>query len=111
MILYKNSQLIEMIRGAVLWTIWLEWNILCFQNGSQKIIRSVEIQILRLVFFWCQHACPSLYNDLLSIMPQKVQNLPLQVNHLEDLVVMDQLVEKIICMKKRLIGPLAIVFS
>jgi hypothetical protein len=52
------------------------------------------MQILRLVFFWCQHACPSLCNDLLSIMPQEVQNLPLQVNHLEDLVVMDQLVRE-----------------
>jgi hypothetical protein len=41
MIPYKNIQLIEMIRGAVLWTIWLEMSRLCFQNGSSKIIKSV----------------------------------------------------------------------
>jgi hypothetical protein len=91
---YKNSQLIEMIRGAVLWTIWLERNKLCFQNDPPKIIKSVGMQILRLVFFWCQHACSSHYNDLLSVMPQEVQNLPLQVNHLEDLVVTDLLVRE-----------------
>jgi hypothetical protein len=52
------------------------------------------MQILRLVFFWCQLACPSHYNDLLSIMPQEVQNLLLQVNHLKDLMVMDLLLRE-----------------
>jgi hypothetical protein len=61
---YKNITLVEMIRGAVLWTIWLERNILCFQNGSPKSVTSIGIQILSLVFFWCQHAHTPLYTDL-----------------------------------------------
>jgi hypothetical protein len=57
---------------VVLWTIWLEMNRLCFQNGSPKIVRSIGMQILRLVSFWYQHVYTSLYNELSLIMPQKL---------------------------------------
>jgi hypothetical protein len=42
---YKNIQLVKMIRGALLWTIWLKRNRLCFHTGSPKSIRTIGVQI------------------------------------------------------------------
>jgi hypothetical protein len=82
----------EMIRGAVLWTIWLEINCLCFYNGTLKLLRSTGLQILTLVSFWCQHATASQITNLPLTVPLEVQSLPLQVNT-QVLAVMGPLVQ------------------
>jgi hypothetical protein len=51
---YKDDNICEMIRGAVLWIIWNERNILIFREGNCKNIRTLGNQILALIKYWSQ---------------------------------------------------------
>ena len=47
----KDRLLLELVRGAVLWTLWLTRNKLCFQ-GIRTKPRAVGAQIISLAKFW-----------------------------------------------------------
>jgi hypothetical protein len=48
---FKNMIVVEMIRGAVMWTIWLEINRICFQNKGVRSIKIIGMHILSLVTY------------------------------------------------------------
>jgi hypothetical protein len=51
----KDTVIVEMVRGAILWVIWLERNKLCFTNEKYRNIKAVGLQIISLTSFWCTH--------------------------------------------------------
>jgi hypothetical protein len=51
----KDTVIVEMVRGAILWVIWLERNKLCFTNEKYRNIKVVGLQIISLTSFWCTH--------------------------------------------------------
>jgi hypothetical protein len=73
----KRAQLLKLIRGAVLWTIWLERNCNCFHSITPKTVQAFDIKFLSLVQFWCTHLGDSLLHDIKLILPQDVQRLHL----------------------------------
>jgi hypothetical protein len=50
----KNKYVIEMIRGAVLWNVWLERNRLCFTNYKSRTVSMLAMQIISMAHHWCQ---------------------------------------------------------
>ena len=71
----KNAPLVEIVRGVVLWCVWLEKNKLCFQNTCVPSLSSVGTKIISLVDFWCKTLLSSSLLHLSLI-------LPLDTNHL-----------------------------
>jgi hypothetical protein len=46
-ILLKNQYVVELIRGAVSWSVWLERNRLCFHDQSKpKNVAVIGLQII-----------------------------------------------------------------
>jgi hypothetical protein len=45
---YENSAVCELIRGAVIWIIWRERNILIFEEGNYKSIKTLGNSIISL---------------------------------------------------------------
>ena len=45
--------MVELVRGSILWTLWLERNKLCFQNRSIPSVQSVGAKIVSLATLWC----------------------------------------------------------
>jgi hypothetical protein len=51
----KNQYVVELIRGVVLWTVWLERNRLYFNDMSKlKNIAVIGMQIVSLARYWCE---------------------------------------------------------
>jgi hypothetical protein len=48
---FKHAQLVKMIRGEVLWIIWLERNNLYFNIVEPNFAKIINIMILSLVHF------------------------------------------------------------
>jgi zinc-binding in reverse transcriptase len=40
----KHAQLVEMIRGAVMWTIWLERNNVCFNTVAPNLLKPLALE-------------------------------------------------------------------
>ena len=85
----KDRLLIEMVRGAVLWTVWLARNKLCFQ-GVFSNPRSIGAQILSLLNFWVTSRNDGSKLKLSLIIPSDISNLPV---HLDGLMVQADLEE------------------
>jgi hypothetical protein len=48
-ILLKNQYVVELIRGAILWSFWLEMNRLCFYDQSKtKNVAVIGLHIISL---------------------------------------------------------------
>lgn len=71
----KDSNVVELIRGAVLWCVWLERNSLIFKNENAKSLQSLGAQIISLVKFWCQHQNYDAITNLNCIMPCDTKEL------------------------------------
>ena len=50
----KDRLMVELVRGAVLWTIWLERNKLCFDTKAIPPLRVLGAKIIALATFWCK---------------------------------------------------------
>lgn len=50
----KDKKIVELVRGAVIWSIWLEKNRNIFRGGNIKSYRSLDISIINLVKYLCQ---------------------------------------------------------
>lgn len=50
----KDRVLIELHRGAIMWTIWLERNRLIFKGATCKNSAMMGAQIIAMASFWCQ---------------------------------------------------------
>ena len=65
----KDKKLLELIRGAVLWTVWIERNNMCFQNKNPRIVQGIASSIVALASFWCQSKQNDSYFKLSLILP------------------------------------------
>ena len=72
----KDALLVELVRGAVLWTVWLVRNKLCFQ-GVRTTPRNVGLQILSLTNFWVNSRNDGSKLKLSLILPSDVSILPI----------------------------------
>jgi hypothetical protein len=79
---FKNIQLVEIIRAAIMWVFWLERNIIYFKGGNPKIIKIMGLHVISLVSFWCKTVNESLFLNLPLLLPQDVQNLHMHVGNL-----------------------------
>lgn len=70
---FKNKPLVELIRGAVIWVIWLERNRVCFQNNTASPISSIAAKIVSLTSFWCKSRGDQMYLKLSLILPFDVK--------------------------------------
>jgi hypothetical protein len=50
---YKNKDIYEIIRGAFLWTIWKEKNIIVFEGAKCKSLRALGTSIITLAKYLC----------------------------------------------------------
>jgi hypothetical protein len=73
---FKDRLLIELLRGAVLWIIWLERNRLCFNDSTPCSIKILGTKIISLTQFWCQSRGDDYFFKLNLIMPFDVKDLP-----------------------------------
>ena len=71
----KHIPLVEFVRGAVLWIIWLERNKICFQETCIPSLKSVGSKIISLVKFWCNHTNTGSLLQLSLILPMDTNDL------------------------------------
>jgi hypothetical protein len=76
---YKNSEVCELIRWAVIWIIWKERNKLIFKGGYCKSIRAIESSINSLAKYWSLRKNDEFQTKLYLILPLDIQLLPVQV--------------------------------
>lgn len=74
----KNKPMVELVRGAVLWCIWLERNKICFQNTSIPSVQAMGSKIIALSTFWCQSLNNGSLLHLSLILPLNTNNLSCQ---------------------------------
>lgn len=75
LITLKDELLVGLIRGAVLWFVWLAWNKLCFQ-GVQTNPRSLGAQIISLSNFWANANDNGSKLKLSLMLPNDASNIP-----------------------------------
>jgi hypothetical protein len=71
--------LVETIRGAVLWVIWIERNKLCFNNTMCRNIKALGLQIISLTAFRYSNTSTSNLLKLLLVLPHTTDDLFIQV--------------------------------
>jgi hypothetical protein len=75
----KNNFVVEMIRGVILWTVWLERNKLCFTDKKACSISVLGNKIISLAQYWCSKKGKVNLLQLSLVMPQEVGDLCMQV--------------------------------
>jgi hypothetical protein len=74
----KNQYVVELIRGTVLWNVWLERNQLCFNEQSKpKNVVVIGLQIVSLARHWCGIQGNGNLLHLSLVLPQDVETLSL----------------------------------
>ena len=71
----KDPKLIEIIRGAVLWTLWNDRNRIIFQNGQVHDIKVLGSKIISVACFWALNQKQDLTSQLNIIFPCHLKNL------------------------------------
>jgi hypothetical protein len=49
----KDKMLVELIRSAICWVIWLKRNKVLFQGSVVSSVRTLGLRIILLCTFWC----------------------------------------------------------
>ena len=71
----KEPDLIEIIRGSVLWTIWLDRNRIIFKEGKVQDVQILGAKILTMARFWALNQKTDLTGDLNLILPCDLKDL------------------------------------
>lgn len=71
----KDSPLLEFIRGAILWCVWLEMNKVCFNGIRLASAKSIRTKILSMLLFWWQVRKDNSFLKLSLILPSDVKDL------------------------------------
>lgn len=79
-IFLKDNLLLELLRGADLWSVWLARNKLCFQGVVNP--RSLGAQIASLAIFWVTSMKNGSKLKLSLILPSDVLNIRVQIDGL-----------------------------
>lgn len=74
----KNKSVLEAVRGAVMWVVWLERNRICLENGKVRSLKSLGLHMINLASFWCKNKGKTNILKLSLVLPQDVVDLPLQ---------------------------------
>lgn len=74
----KDKCLVELVRGTILWIVWLERNKICFQNTSIPSVQTVGAKIIFLTIFWCKSLGDNQLLKLSLLMAFDVGDLPCQ---------------------------------
>lgn len=72
----KDRFLIELIRAATLWVVWLARNKTCFNNTAIPSLATLGSQIISLTSFWCKSNLDESFFKLSLILPMDLNNLP-----------------------------------
>ena len=72
----KDRLLIELVRGAVLWSLWLARNKLCFQGVRAKP-RALGAKIISLAKFWVTSKDNGSVLKLSLVLPTDVLHIPI----------------------------------
>jgi hypothetical protein len=67
----KDRNLVELIRSAVCWVVWLERNNITFNHAAPSF-KSLGLKIINLTTFWCKIRNASQLLKLSLILPQGV---------------------------------------
>ena len=69
-----------MLRGAILWNVWLERNRVIFNDNTTPIsAKSLGFKIISLATFWCKSSSDNSYLKLSLMLPCDVKDLPDQI--------------------------------
>jgi hypothetical protein len=71
----KDRLLIELVRGAILWSVWLERNRVIFKEAQPKTPKALGISIISLATFWCKSKGNNSFFKLTLILPCDVNDL------------------------------------
>ena len=71
----KDKLLVELVRAATLWTIWLVRNRVCFDQITIPSLSSVGTNIISLASYWCKVRNDETFFKLTLILPMDVHNL------------------------------------
>jgi hypothetical protein len=64
-----------MVRGAVLWCVWLERNNISFQNTYVPSLKAVGSKIIALTSFWCKNLKNGSLLHLSLVLPLDTNDL------------------------------------
>lgn len=70
-----------MVRGTVIWSVWLERNKIIFKGGKIKSAKSLGMYIVNLVKYWCQLGKNNSYLKAQMVIPWDVNDLPVQLDN------------------------------
>lgn len=71
----KDVLLVELLRVATLWNIWLARNKLCFNDSAMPSLANIGSSIISLASYWCKIRNDDSYFKLTLILPMDVSNL------------------------------------
>ena len=71
----KDANLVEIIRGAVLWNIWLDRNRILFNAGHVYTVQVLGAKIMALANFWATNQKSNLTSQLNLILPSDLKDL------------------------------------
>lgn len=71
----KDRFLIELIRAATIWVVWLARNRVCFNNLAIPYVASLGSQIISLATIWCKFNSDESFFKLTLILPMDINNL------------------------------------
>lgn len=71
----KDKLLVELVRAATLWSVWLTRNKVCFENATIPPLTSLGSNIISLASYWCKTRNDDTYFKLTLILPMDVSNL------------------------------------
>ena len=71
----KDPNIIEIIRGSVLWSLWLDRNIIIFQGGQVQAVHVLGSKILTIARFWALNQKIDLSCKLNLIFPCDLKEL------------------------------------
>lgn len=72
---FKNRLLVELLRGAVIWTVWLKHNQVCFKGSTRASAKTLGTRIISSTSFWCESRGDDSYLNLSLILPSDVKEL------------------------------------
>ena len=65
----KDRFLVELIRAATIWIVWLARNKVCFNNTVIPTLASLGSQIISLTTFWCKINSDDSFFKLTLVLP------------------------------------------
>ena len=72
------------VASAVIWCIWKQRNDLCFLNSIVHSCRNVVMNIISLALSWTGTQGEDVQTEVNAWLPQDLEEVPLQVAHMED---------------------------